>query len=294
MDGLQSDKVNINLGGGDGGGGLGAAAMIAALGNRNEGGDTAGLIAALGNRNNDGMGMAALAPMLAGMNNNGMNNLWPIILLALLGRRGGLGFGGDGDGCGGGVSPGQAALLQTLTEGQSALRQEIPEQTIQLLQDANLNQTATQASLTSVKDAIQNALLFAAQGHAAINQNVSAQGCQTRETVQNDGDKTRALITAQYEANLQRELTVAQSALVEERHASRVRDVEVRVSQTVNQNQMQAQAQAQQQAQFERLFGLFGALSAQVNKSRADQDIINLGTMLASGTQTPTTTQVNR
>lgn len=101
-----SDKVNINVGDGGGQGGAGAmAAVIAALGNRNQGDNSAALIAALGNRNDDS---SNLAPLYAMMNNNrhdgdGMNNMWPIILLALLGRGGrGGGLFGGGDDCGGG------------------------------------------------------------------------------------------------------------------------------------------------------------------------------------------------
>lgn len=59
------DKVNVNVGGGDGGGAGGMAALVAALGGRNQGNDNAALIAALGNRNDDS---ANWAPMLAMMN----------------------------------------------------------------------------------------------------------------------------------------------------------------------------------------------------------------------------------
>src|SRR3990172_760040 len=169
MEGLQSDKVNINVGGdGGSGGGAGLAAVIAALGNRNEGGDTAGLIAALGNRNNDGFGgagaLAMLGPLMAN-NNNGMNNLWPIILLALLGRgRGGFGFGGDDASCGpsSGIGPGQAAILQTLLEGQSSLRAEVPTSALEI---QNAIQSAigslalgTQQGFANTKDAVQNGI----------------------------------------------------------------------------------------------------------------------------------------
>lgn len=55
-------------------------------------------------------------------------------------------------------------------------------------------------------------------------------------------------LNAQNVANLQRQLTVAESALLEHRADSRARATEVNVTQTVNQNQMQLQAQQQQQA----------------------------------------------
>lgn len=68
----------------------------------------------------------------------------------------------------------------------------------------------------------------------------------------------------------------------------RVREVEVSVAQTVNQNQ----AQAQSQAQLANLTSLIYGLSAQVMASRQAQDIVNLGTMTASGTQAAANTQV--
>src|SRR3990172_1271672 len=153
MEGLQSDKVNINVGGdGGSGGGAGLAAVIAAL----------------GNRNNDGFGgagaLAMLGPLMAN-NNNGMNNLWPIILLALLGRgRGGFGFGGDDASCGpsSGIGPGQAAILQTLLEGQSSLRAEVPTSALEI---QNAIQSAigslalgTQQGFANTKDAVQNGI----------------------------------------------------------------------------------------------------------------------------------------
>lgn len=234
MDGINSDKVNINLGEGGGGGAAGMAALVAALGNRNEGSDNAALIAALGNRNDGAGSMAAIAPLLAGMNNNGMNNLWPILLLALLRGRGGLG----GDDCGspGGVSPGQAALLQTLLEGQSDLRTAVPEQTIAI--QSNLAQLALgiKDGFANNKDAAQNAFTALQALLSNVNQNVSAQGCQTREIVKEDGEKTRSLITSNQIADLQRQLSVAELRASEDRQRAHTREVEINVSQNVRNN----------------------------------------------------------
>lgn len=293
-----SDRVNINLpGGGDGGfGGAGMAAVIAALGNRNQGNDNAALIAALGNRNDDSANWAPLMAMAGGGGfgaNNGMNNMWPIILLALLGRGrgGGLFGGGDGDCGGGGDAVNQLTLNQVLAklgtlEGAVPLaacdvQNSILEQTNALQSTLNENNIAQLQATTNVKDTVQNAtavlLNQGNQNTQAILQAVAAVGTK---------------IDTNTIADLQRQLAVAQSRETEERHHSRIREVEVNVSQQVNQQQRQDQFQAQVQAQFGSLFGILNGIA--VNNNRSNQDILNLGTMLASGVQTPTTTQVNK
>lgn len=316
MEGINSDKVNINLGEGRGSGdGLGAAAMIAALGNRNEGGDTAGLIAALGNRNNDG-GMAALAPLLAGMNNNGMNNLWPILLLALLGRgRGGF-LGGDGEGCApGGIGAGHAALLQTLLEGQSALRAEVPTtalETQNAIQGAiSALALGTQQGFANTKDAVQSSLLANLTATSGVKDSVMNNAallqrdiCDVKSTVQTEACATRELVQAGTTAILTR---IDRSEIDELRaradRAERAIEVnalrsQVEVNQTVTTTQGQAQGQAQLQAQLQdigsavrNLAGIV-AIGNQTMLARQAQDIVNLGTMTASGTQAAANTQV--
>lgn len=317
MDGIASDKVNIHVGEGGGSrgydGGAGLAAVIAALGNRNQGTDNASLIAALGNRNEKDYG-PLFAMMANRRDDNDSHNMWPLMLLLLLGRRG---FGGDdcdGGRRDGGVSPAQAALLQTLMEGQSALRAEGPENTLRAqgeIQQAiaalalgtqqgfantgdkiQAGLLAELAAIAGTKDAVQNGFTLTGRDLAVVNQNVSAQGCQTREVVASEGQKTRDLINELNTGNLQRELTVAQNSLTEERGARRVREVEVNVSQVVTQAQVQQQQQAQLQAQFGHLFSVLHSLGNQVLRSRQDQDIVNLGTMTASGTQAAANTQV--
>lgn len=281
MDNL-TDKINVNVGGEGGGGGN--AAMIAAL---------------LNGRNQD----SNLGPLMAAMGGGGFggNSMWPILLLALLGRRGFDGFGGGGDGgCGG--TPDRAALLQTLLEGQSNLRAEVPTTA---LETQNAIQQAlaalglgTQQGFANVKDAVQNGIAFLDRDVQGVNQNVSSQGCQTREAVANDGDKTRALLVARFQQEDATRIAELNAEVVELRNEGRRRadHDELRI-QVTNQNtatntQSQAQAQFQVQSQFDRLFGAISVLGAQVQRVRADQDIVNLGTMVASGTQATTSTQV--
>jgi small-conductance mechanosensitive channel len=106
--------------------------------------------------------------------------------------------------------------------------------------------------------------------------------------VSNDGEKTRALITQQYEQNLSRQLTDANAAIIELRSqlhgSSAARTAEINVTQTVN----QMQQQQQQQQLNERI----SALVAEHQNIR--QGIINLGTMSGSaGQQTAANTRVN-
>jgi len=101
-----------------------------------------------------------------------------------------------------------------------------------------------------------------------------------------DGAQTRALITAQYEATLNRQLGEANAALIElrsdSRLAERTRGIEINTTQTVN----QAQQQQQQQAQYGQLANLIWGLGQQI---RSTNEAINVG----SGTLTASPTNTN-
>lgn len=293
-----SDKININLGDGGGRGGNdgGAmAALVAALGTRNQGGDHAGLIAALGNRNSDGN----LAPLLAMMHNrndgDGLNSMWPLLLLLGLGRGGhGGGFFGGGDGGGDGCTSGAlgASILQTLTEGQADIRAQIPTVALEN-QNAILGAIARsdlgiQQGFANTKDAVQNTLFALTQGINNVNQNVSAQGCQTRETVQ-----------AGTTAVLQRMDSLRISELEHERdRAERNNEItalrsQVEITNVNTATATQAQGQLQAQLQFQdinnkidRLCGAINVVGNQVQRSQNANDTINFGTMTGSGIQT--------
>lgn len=321
MEGINSDKVNINLGGGEGGtGGAGLAAVIAALGNRNEGGDTAGLIAALGNRNNDG-GMAAMLPALMAGQNNGLNNIWPIILLALLGRGGRGGLFGGGDDCGpvvspGGVSPALAALLQTLTEGQGQLRADVPR--VALETQAALQQslaqlalgtqqgfantgdkvtntgTALLAAIANSKDTTQNGFALVARDLCDVKSTVMAEGCATRELVQAG---TTAVLSRIDRAEID-ELRDSRNRFERQIEVNSLRS-QVEVNQTVNTTTNQAQAQQQQQLQFQdinnRLGRLFDRVDIVHQEARATNSNVIAGNTgaVTTGAQTSTPTNVN-
>lgn len=294
-----SDKVNLNINpGGDGGfGGAGMAAVIAALGNRNQGNDNAALIAALGNRNDDSSQWAPLMAMMGRHHDgDGMNNLWPIILLALLGRggRGGL-FGGSDGGCdGGGDAVNQITLNQVLAklgtiEGQvplvgSQVQNSILEQTNALQSVLNQNNIAQLVAHGNTKDAVTNtgAVLLNAQSQntQAILQAVAAVGTK---------------IDTNTIADLQRQLGVAQARETEERNHRHIEATKVEVTQSVNQNQAQLQAQLQQQQQQQsiiELHSLVRDLVGDIQAVKQGQVIFNSGLMAGSGTQAAANTKV--
>lgn len=302
-----SDKVNINVGEGRGGDSGATAAIIAALGNRNQGDSSAALIAALGSRNNDNQ----LAPLLAMMNNrdgdrDGLGEMWPLLLL-LMGRggRGGLFGGGDDCGNGGGDAVNQLTLNQVLgklgtLEGQIPLTASQAQNAIQsaIAQLA----LADQQGFANTKDAVQNTLLALSQALATVNQNVSAQGCQTREYVGNDGDKTRALLVNRFSQEDMAKIGEQNARIValetSREHDRRHSEATLQITNTNTAVAAQAQYQQQQQQQFqidsslERAVGRIVGSFNQTMLARQGQDIVNLGTMTASGTQAAANTQV--
>lgn len=297
-----SDKVNINVGEGRGGydGGGSMAALVAALGNRNQGNDNAALIAALGNRNDN-----QLAPLMAMMGDrrhdrDGMGEMWPLLLL-LLGRgRGGFGGGGD-DCCDNGhhqVNPAHAAILQTLMEGQSDLRAQVPTtalETQNAIQGA-IAQFAlgTQQGFANVKDAVQSLALFQTGQLNNINQNVSDQGCKTRELVQ----ATSTAVLQRMDDLRIRELEHDRDRAERSVEVNSLRS-QVEITNVNTATATQAQGQLQAQLQFQdinnrigRLCDAIAVVGNQVQRVKSDQDIVNFGTMAASGNQATTSTQV--
>jgi len=158
-------------------------------------------------------------------------------------------------------------------------------QTNNLTTLATANANASAIAIGNVKDSVQNLSLFLSNQLNAVNQNVSEQGCQTRTAVATSTAAILDKINANTIAQLQAELS-------EQRARGHARETEVNVTQTVN----QVQAQAQQQQQFQvsldafasRILGGFN----QTMLARQALDIVNLGTMTASGTQAAANTQV--
>jgi len=216
-----------------------------------------------------------------------------LILGSLLRNNGNL-FGGDGV-AGGAVlrnPPEQNQANMDLMAGiggvdkavavsQAALENSNAMQTNMLSNQLSQVAQATVAQITGVREAVNTTA-------AQTNQNIMENRYELSKDISNDGDKTRALITAQYEATLNRQLGEANAALIELRSrsdlAERTRGIEVTTTNNIN----QMQQQQQQQQQFGQLANLIYGLGQQI---RSTNEAINVG----SGTQTanPTNTNTN-
>lgn len=140
----------------------------------------------------------------------------------------------------------------------------------------------------ATKEAVNAGTMVLAQQLNAINTNLMATANETQKVVTNDGDKTRALLTQQYEAMLNRQLSDANAAVIALQskidNQAATRGVEVTTTNNINQMQMQQQ----QQAQYGHLANLIWGLSQNI---RSNNEAINVG----SGTLTanPANTNTN-
>jgi hypothetical protein len=222
-----------------------------------------------------------------------------LILGSLLrqGGRGGL-FGNE-DG-GGAVVAGQSpqatanmqlmqsigAVDKSVAVNAAAFEASQAAQSLGLTNQFNASTGSLAARIEGVKDTVNANAMVLAQQLAALSQTTMENRYELSKDISSDGEKTRALITNQYEINLQRQLSDANAAIIElrgdNRLSERTRGIEVNTTTTVN----QMQQQQQQQAQYGQLANLIWSLGQNI---RNDNAAINVG----SGTQTSTPTNTN-
>jgi len=225
-----------------------------------------------------------------------------LILGSLLRNNGNL-FGGNGDAgaalAGGRIPPEQATANMQLMQAVGAVDKSVAlnsaafeasqaTQSLGLTNQFN-NITASLAGrIDNVKDVVNQNSVALMQGQAAIQQNIMENRYELSKDISSDGEKTRALITQQYELNLQRQLADANAAIIElrgrEYTAGTARGVEVTTTNNIN----QMQQQTQQQQQYGQLANMIWGLSQSI---RSTNEAINVG----SGTLTanPANTNTN-
>ena len=125
-------------------------------------------------------------------------------------------------------------------------------------------------------------------GNFELQKSISSSTYELAKAVVADGDRTRSLITSQYEATLNRQLSEANNALAElrSRHHLDSNTRAIEVNTTNNINQMQQQNQQQQQMQY--LAGIISNLANDLQYIRATNQAINIGsgTLRANPTNT--------
>ena len=235
----------------------------------------------------DGLGFGSGGGLIGGL-----------ILGSLLRQgRGGL-FGGEGDVA---VAPGAQAtanmqLMQSIGQvdkavavGTAAMEASQANQSIGLTNQFNAQTGSLATRVEGVKDTVNSNAVALMQQLNSINTNMLAGFNQTQQVVQNDGDKTRALITAQYEATLNRQLNEANNAIIELRSREHVGNATRGVEVTTTNNINQMQQQAQQQAQYGQLYSAIWGLGQSI---RDNNSAINVGSGTQTSTNTPTNTNI--
>lgn len=226
-----------------------------------------------------------------------------LILGSLLRNNGNL-FGGNGDGAAalaaGRIPPEQAtanmqlmqsvgAVDKAVAVGTAAMEASQATQTIGITSQLN-NVTSSLANrVDGVKDTVNAMAMVLAQQLNGLEKTTMENRYLLAQDISADGEKTRALITNQYEMNLQRQLSDANAAIIElrgdNRLAERTRGIEVTTTNNIN----QAQQQQQQQAQYGQLANLIWSLGQSI---RDNNSAINVGSGTQTSTNTPTNTNI--
>ena len=245
--------------------------------------------------------------MIMGMGGNdgglgGGGLIGGLILGSLLRNNGNL-LGGDGNGAALGATlrnpPEQnqanmdlmaaiGAVDKSVAVSTASMEASQATQTLGITSQLNNVASSLAARTDNLKDVVNTNAVALMQGQAAINQNIMENRYELSKDISADGEKTRALITQQYELNLQRQLADANAAIIElrsrEYSGAAARGVEVTTTNNIN----QMQQQQQQQAQYGQLANLIWSLGQSI---RSTNEAINVG----SGTLTanPANTNTN-
>lgn len=142
--------------------------------------------------------------------------------------------------------------------------------------------------IDGVKDVVNAGTMVLAQQLNGIEKSIMENRYELSKDITTDGDKTRALITSQYEATLNRQLSDANAAVIALQAkldtGAVARGVEVNTTNNIN----QMQQQQQQQQQWGQLYNVLWGLAQNI---RSNNEAINVG----SGTLTanPANTNTN-
>lgn len=184
---------------------------------------------------------------------------------------------------------GIGAVDKAVAVSQAAIENSNSMQTNMLSGQLSQVAQATVGQISGLKDVVNANTVSLMQGQNAIQQNIMENRYELSKDISADGEKTRALITQQYEINLQRQLADANAAIIElrsdNRLAERTRGIEVTTTNNIN----QAQQQQQQQNQYGQLANMIWGLGQSI---RDTNSAINVGSGTQTSTNTPTNTNI--
>lgn len=178
------------------------------------------------------------------------------------------------------------AVDKSVAVSTAAMEASQATQTLGITSQLNSITQALASRVDGVKDVVNAGTMVLAQQLNGVQQQVMQNRYELSKDINTDGDKTRALITAQYEATLNRQLSDANAAVIALQTKLDTGAVArgVEVTTTNNINQMQQQQQNQQQ------WGqLYNAIWGLAQNIRSNNEAINVG----SGTLTASPTNTN-
>jgi hypothetical protein len=224
------------------------------------------------------------------------------LILGTLLRNNGNFFGGDGNGAAAGAvlrsPPEQVQANMSLMQSVGAVDKAVAvstaameasqaNQTIGLTAQMNAQTGSLANRVDETKSAVNAGVMVLAQQLNGVQQQVMENRYQLAQDVNNDGDKTRALITQQYEAMLNRQLSDANAAVIALQNrfdnAERSRGIEVTTTNNIN----QMQQQTQQQQQYGHLYNAIWSLAQNIQSANSAINVGN-GTLTANPANTNT------
>ena len=226
------------------------------------------------------------------------------LILGTLLRNGNGGlFGGNGDGAAlaaGRIPPEQSTANMQLMQSIGAVDKAVAVSTASMEASQAMQSASIVGQLNSVagnlatriddtKQTVNAMAMVLAQQLNGLEKTTMENRYELSRDISNDGEKTRALVTSQYEAALNRQLSDANAAVIalqtRYEHAERARGIEVTTTNNIN----QMQQQQQQQAQYGQLYGALWNLGQSI---RDNNSAINVGSGTQTSTNTPTNTNI--
>jgi hypothetical protein len=180
------------------------------------------------------------------------------------------------------------AVDKSVAVSTAAMEASQATQTLGITSQLNSITQALASRVDGVKDVVNAGTMVLAQQLNGVEKSIMENRYELAKDIGTDGDKTRALITQQYEATLNRQLSDANAAIIALQSKldtnSATRGVEVTTTNNIN----QMQQQQQQQQQWGQLYNVLWGLAQNI---RSNNEAINVG----SGTLTanPSNTNTN-
>jgi hypothetical protein len=204
-----------------------------------------------------------------------------LILGSLLRQGNGGLFGGNGDGAG-------AAVLRSPPE-QSQANMSLMQAIGAVDKAVAVNSAAFEASQATqslgLTNQFNNQTAALSAQLMAVNQEVMENRYELSRDITNDGEKTRALLVAQYEATLNRQLGDANAEIIALRNRSALDAATNGITLTNTNNINQMQQQQQQQAQYANLAHLIYGLGQNITNGAIN---VGSGTLTANPVNTNT------